>query len=152
MTFHAAVAKFHADYRVAELMIREGDAWIVSLRPGQLTLGSMLISSKTDASSFASFDPAGGVEFFELVRQAERAVAHLFGAVRINCIALMMKDPIVHFHLIPRYQRAATYLGRSWEDPDWPKPPTFRDVPVDADVIPTLVAAVTEAFNLQAQK
>ena len=36
---------------------------------------------------------------------------------------LMMVDPHVHFHVIPRYASQRDFLGLSFVDQDWPKPP-----------------------------
>ena len=35
----------------------------------------------------------------------------------------MMFDPHVHFHVIPRYASQRDFLGLSFVDQDWPKPP-----------------------------
>jgi diadenosine tetraphosphate (Ap4A) HIT family hydrolase len=32
----------------------------------------------------------------------------------------MMKDPNVHFHLIPRYSSEFEFAGQKFFDPDWP--------------------------------
>jgi len=36
---------------------------------------------------------------------------------------LMMVDPDVHFHVLPRYENPREFGGRTHNDRFWPKPP-----------------------------
>jgi len=36
---------------------------------------------------------------------------------------LMMVDPDVHFHVLPRYAKERNYEGLRFEDKSWPGPP-----------------------------
>jgi len=40
----------------------------------------------------------------------------------------MMRDPIVHFHIIPRYSSPVSMGGFTIEDADWPNPLRIRSV------------------------
>ena len=42
---------------------------------------------------------------------------------RINYLMLMMVDPNVHFHVIPRYSEARQWDGVEFPDAGWPGPP-----------------------------
>jgi diadenosine tetraphosphate (Ap4A) HIT family hydrolase len=42
---------------------------------------------------------------------------------RINYLMLMMVDPHVHFHVIPRYAVAREFGTLSFPDKGWPGPP-----------------------------
>ena len=44
-----------------------------------------------------------------------------FGAKKFNYLALMMYDPEVHFHVIPRYDVPVLFEGCEFVDPDWPE-------------------------------
>ena len=64
---------------------------------------------------------------------AEDAAGALFGAVRLNALCLMMKDPLFHFHLLPRYAAPVDFAGRPWVDDGWPGPPALADDQVQDD-------------------
>lgn len=42
---------------------------------------------------------------------------------KINYLMLMMVDPHVHFHVIPRYDGAREWNSREFVDVGWPKVP-----------------------------
>ena len=44
---------------------------------------------------------------------------------KINYLMLMMVDPDVHFHVIPRYAGARDHAGASFPDAGWPGPPAL---------------------------
>jgi diadenosine tetraphosphate (Ap4A) HIT family hydrolase len=50
----------------------------------------------------------------------EQWLSEAFGAEKFNYLALMMKDPEVHFHVIPRYSQPVDFAGKSFVDQDWP--------------------------------
>jgi diadenosine tetraphosphate (Ap4A) HIT family hydrolase len=39
---------------------------------------------------------------------------------------LMMVDPDVHFHVIPRYSGTRSFLGADYRDAGWPGPPNLE--------------------------
>ena len=49
-----------------------------------------------------------------------------FDYEKINYMLLMMVDPQVHFHVIPRYGSSRELAGRPYDDPFWPGPPDVR--------------------------
>ena len=51
---------------------------------------------------------------------------------KINYLMLMMVDPDVHFHVLPRYSGTRTLLGVTYPDAGWPGPPAL-DQAVDLD-------------------
>jgi diadenosine tetraphosphate (Ap4A) HIT family hydrolase len=56
--------------------------------------------------------------------------AALRGAIaydRINYLMLMMVDPHVHFHVIPRYSGERAACGITITDKGWPKVPALGD-------------------------
>jgi len=44
----------------------------------------------------------------------------LYGAVKFNYHANMMKENFVHFHAIPRYDKDIERYGMKWIDKEWP--------------------------------
>ena len=61
----------------------------------------------------------------------------LFGFERINYLMLMMVDPDVHFHVLPRYGSARTFAGVTFEDAGWPGPPRLDVVNAGAAAVIT---------------
>jgi diadenosine tetraphosphate (Ap4A) HIT family hydrolase len=69
----------------------------------------------------------------------ERTLATVFRFQKINYLALMMVDPHVHFHVIPRYSEPPAFDGASFPDHAWPKPP---DVTAALPLTPEQMAAL----------
>jgi len=61
------------------------------------------------------------VEFAHVVKDVERSLKRSFSYDKINYLMLMMKDPHLHFHIIPRYAAPRMFAGIQWTDDDWPK-------------------------------
>ena len=56
-------------------------------------------------------------------RTSSACCAPTFDFQKINYLALMMVDPHVHFHVIPRYSSSREFGGATCLDAAWPKPP-----------------------------
>jgi diadenosine tetraphosphate (Ap4A) HIT family hydrolase len=108
-----------------ESLVREYEHWVVLIRPVQVTLGSVIIASKSEARSFGALRPEEMAEWPGIVRTFESAIAKHFGAEKFNYLALMMVDPNPHFHGIPRYRGAVDFQGQSFTDENFPKPPSL---------------------------
>ena len=59
-------------------------------------------------------------EFGTVCKDLEQVIRATFGAEKFNYLALMMYDPEVHFHVIPRYSTNVEFAGVLFKDPDWP--------------------------------
>ncbi|SFX08933.1 hypothetical protein [Marinospirillum alkaliphilum] len=130
-----ALKVFQEKFRVHELSIAETPGWILSVRPQQLTLGSMVLSVQTEAKSFAELTACQCQEMGQLLAHAEQLVKERLDAVRINVLCLMMQDPLLHFHVFPRYAEPLQFAGQVWQDEDWPGPPLIRPVVTDQAVL-----------------
>ena len=97
--------------------------WSVLLRPKQVTLGSMVLVARDDVRSLGGLSVSAAQEFPLIVAAIEAALRESLGAVKFNYLCLMMVDPQVHFHVIPRYEVPAQLDGQSYPDAFWPKPP-----------------------------
>lgn len=80
---------------------------------------------------------------------AEHLAKEQFAAVRINVICLMMKDPVVHFHVLPRFDREMELYGERWRDEDWPGPPVLRRVETSEDVLLKMVQHLRLAVGVK---
>lgn len=103
--------------------LREYRSWVVLLRPTQPTLGSLILACKEDATSLGAVSSAAYAELSTAIADLERALRRAFDFRKINYLALMMVDPHVHFHVIPRYSEPREFDGARCEDAAWPKPP-----------------------------
>jgi diadenosine tetraphosphate (Ap4A) HIT family hydrolase len=138
------MSDFRKIFRLEELTVHEEAGWAISVRPGQLTLGSMVVSSSTGRLDFQELDGDAAAGLAAAFARVERLAKERLGAVRVNLVCLMMKDPVVHFHVIPRYDAPIERYGQRWEDTDWPGPPTFGPVPTDDGVLRELVRDLSE--------
>ena len=114
---------FRAKFRVEELGILKFTHWTWSVRAMQTTLGASILSLNVPASRWADASPAAMAELHTVINTVETRLKKRFDYDRINYLMLMMVDPHVHFHILPRYQTSRTFAGREWVDRTWPKPP-----------------------------
>jgi diadenosine tetraphosphate (Ap4A) HIT family hydrolase len=108
-------------------LIHEYQHWLVLLRPAQPTLGSLVLAARSDARAFAQLSPEAFAELARAVADIERVLGGAVAYQRINYLMLMMVDPHVHFHVIPRYQGTREHSGLVFEDKGWPGPPSLGD-------------------------
>ena len=108
-------------------LIREYAHWVVLLRPAQPTLGSLVLAAKSPATAFADLEPAAFTEMGSVIGAIETALKAAVSYERINYLMLMMVDPNVHFHVIPRYEGRRAVGGISIPDSSWPKPPVLSE-------------------------
>jgi len=128
-------------------LIREFEHWLVLLRPAQATLGSLVLAAKSDATAYSELPPEGFAEQARVIAAIERALAGFVDYERINYLMLMMVDPNVHFHVVPRYAQARSWGGIDFPDAGWPGPPQLGSaVKLDADQIKRLAAEIALNF------
>ncbi|MFL6730633.1 MAG: HIT family protein [Sphingomicrobium sp.] len=106
-----------------ETLVREFEHWVVLVRPAQVTLGSLVLAAKSDATAYGQLPRAAFAEQADAVAAIERALRAFTACERINYLMLMMVDPNVHFHVIPRYSSARSWMGVEFPDAGWPGPP-----------------------------
>ncbi len=104
-------------------LLCEYRSWVVLLRQAQPTLGSLVLACKEDATSLGKVSSAAYVELGTAIADLEHALRASFDCQKINYLALMMVDPHVHFHVIPRYSEERKFEGSTFLDAAWPKPP-----------------------------
>lgn len=113
-------------------MIKEFEHWVVLFRDKQVTIGSLIIMSKElDKTSLGSVSSAAWEEFGRVTAFVEQTLTKAFGAEKFNYLALMMYDPEVHFHVIPRYSTPVNFNGKEYMDPDWPN--ATQRIAIDLD-------------------
>jgi diadenosine tetraphosphate (Ap4A) HIT family hydrolase len=124
-------------------LVRDYRHWSVLLRPAQVTLGALVLAAKSDALSLAALEPAAFAELADVARDIEAALRLFPPAEKINYLMLMMVDPHVHFHVLPRYAGARRFEGVDFEDRGWPGPPDLKAAPpITADLFSRLLHTV----------
>lgn len=106
-----------------ETLIEEFDHWLLLLRPAQPTLGALILAAKSDVTAFADLPDAAFAELALVSRAIETALNAAVAHEKLNYLMLMMVDPHVHYHVIPRYSGSRTHDGVVYQDHGWPKLP-----------------------------
>ena len=106
-------------------LLREYDHWVVLLRPVQATLGALILACKDDATRYSEISPEAFTEMGRVIVDIEGALGRLFDYRKLNYLMLMMVDPDVHYHVLPRYDTQQTFAGCTFADPGWPGPPNI---------------------------
>ncbi|WP_324749280.1 HIT family protein [Sphingomonas sp. LY54] len=104
-------------------LVADYEHWVVLLRPAQPTLGSLILAAKGDYLAFSDLPPAAFEQMHEVVGAIEATLAKAVGYQKVNYLMLMMVDPHVHYHVIPRYDGERSHGPITIGDPGWPKLP-----------------------------
>ena len=110
-----------------DTLLSEGRHWALLLRPVQPTLGSLVLCATADIRAYGDLPDEAFVEQRRCVSAAERVLREFVGYERINYLMLMMVDPHVHFHVIPRYDGVRSFGGDDFPDVGWPGPPALSE-------------------------
>lgn len=129
-------------------LVREFEHWVILLRPAQVTLGCLVLAAKSDATAYSNLPHEAFVEQADAVAAIEAALASFVRYERINYLMLMMVDPNVHFHVIPRYPEARSWDGVEFHDAGWPGQPRLDSaVKLDEEQLRRLTAQVASNFR-----
>lgn len=109
--------------------------WCVLLRPAQVTLGALVLGAKSEATAFPDLPVEAFTELHRVTADIETALKAFRPFGRINYLMLMMVDPHVHFHVLPRYESTPDYHGTSFADAGWPGPPDLKSATLASEGI-----------------
>jgi diadenosine tetraphosphate (Ap4A) HIT family hydrolase len=101
---------------------------------------------KEKARRFGEIGAGASAELHRVVARVEKVLGEAFQNDKINYLMLMMVDPDVHFHVLPRYASAREYAGTTFTDESWPGPPQIGKA---LDVPPAVLEALRR--DLQAR-
>ncbi len=104
-------------------LVKSFDHWHVLVRPAQPTLASLVLVCSDATDHFGGISREASTELQRATSEIERVLGELFRYDKINYLMLMMVDPDVHFHVIPRYAEKRDYRDLSFQDASWPGPP-----------------------------
>ena len=91
-------------------LIKEFDHWLVLLRPAQVTLGSLVLAAKGDATAYGDLPREAFTEQGEVVAAVERLLRDFVDYEKI-------------YYVMPRYAGSREWNGIEFPDVGWPKAP-----------------------------
>ncbi|MFO7853995.1 MAG: hypothetical protein R6V44_02005 [Paracoccaceae bacterium] len=103
--------------------IAETAHWAVMLRPAQPVLGALVVACKAPARSLGAAGPEAMADLAAAAAGVEAMLAATVRPAKLNWLALMMVDPDLHFHVLPRYPETREAAGVALPDAGWPGPP-----------------------------
>lgn len=95
------------------------------LRPQQVTLGSLVLASREPVQQFSALSDENFSGMGPVIRRIEAMLQSIVQYEKLNYLMLMMVDPDVHFHVIPRYSTERHFGGLIFPDAGWPGPPNL---------------------------
>lgn len=144
----AGLKDFENKFKIEQLLIATHAGWRISLRPSQTTLGSLVVSCRSGTPRVESLDEEAQASLGVVLAVCDRVLRQTYDCELVNYLALMLVDPIVHFHVIPRYSGPAERFGMKWTDADWPKPPALGDAnPVSEAVLGAIASELQPPFS-----
>lgn len=141
------ISTTHRKFGYPDTLIAETEAWSVLLRPQQVTLGALVLIAREPAEAFSALSAGAFADLGRAVSGIEQMLGATVSYKKINYLMLMMVDPDVHFHVIPRYQGERELAGVRVADAGWPGPPDLKTyvAPGEAEVA-ALIGALTEQW------
>jgi diadenosine tetraphosphate (Ap4A) HIT family hydrolase len=117
-------------FKFPELLIKEYENWYLLLRFEQPTLGSLILITKNGETQYSEINDAAFIEFSKIVKEIEPVLKSKFKCSKINYLMLMMQDPEVHYHIIPRYSKDILFHDVLFKDFGWPLLPKLDKINV----------------------
>lgn len=111
-----ACCNFDEKFNTKENLIKEYNFWNVLIRKNHTKLGACVVVTKRHIERFSDTTEEEIIEFGKIVKDLENALKKSFNYDKINWLMLMMKDPHVHFHVMPRYNEPRNFAGIEWKD------------------------------------
>ena len=106
-------------------LVAETEYWLVLVRPQQPTYGALVLVCKEEAKAFSDLTSAAFTDMKQAIDGIEALLRHTVAYERINYLMLMMVDPDVHFHVIPRHAGSRRFGDVEIADAGWPGPPAL---------------------------
>ena len=119
---HSTMQKFG----YPQTSIKDYSHWALVLRPQQVTLGSLVLICREEAQAFSKISSEAFLELPLAIREVEHSLQEAFSYEKLNYLMLMMVDPEVHFHIIPRYSGPKSFSQQQFSDAGWPGPPNLK--------------------------
>lgn len=131
-----------------ESLIKTYQHWHVLLRPGQPTIGSLVLICKEDVHAYSAISDEAAQEQQQIISDIEHVLKKRFDYCKINYLMLMMVDPAVHFHVIPRYEFTVSFCDKDFDDKSWPTAPDLaHDLALEPVYQQELLATLKADFS-----
>ena len=104
-----------------------------------------MLAAKSDARSYGELSAEAFGEQATIVSRIEATLVRFTGHEKINYLMLMMVDPHVHFHVVPRYEGSRSFDDADYPDAGWPGMPALSTAPMlDEGTIGRMIARLRE--------
>jgi len=123
--------------------------WSVQIRPQQATLGSLILLAHGTSKTLGDLPDDAHTELGKISRDIETTL-NRFGAQKINYLMLMMVDPHVHFHVIPRYPTNVLFESINFTDPGWPGLPDLAYSASEPNAAKQVCATLRDSWQMGA--
>lgn len=128
-------------------LVHEYEHWLVLVRSEQITAGSLVVACRGEETSFGQLPREACAELADVTADLERTLAAELVYDKINYLMLMMVDPHVHFHVLPRYAAEREVCGVRFVDTGWPKTPALAEtVPMTPEQLRELTLRLRAAW------
>jgi diadenosine tetraphosphate (Ap4A) HIT family hydrolase len=128
--------------------VAETQHWCILARPQQVTLGALILVAKSDVQSFRALPPEAYADMQSATARIENGLQHFRPYDKINYLMLMMVDPHVHMHVIPRYAHEQMFADVTFKDVAWPAAPDLKTAPaLSALQFAEIVKGLQRAFG-----
>jgi diadenosine tetraphosphate (Ap4A) HIT family hydrolase len=125
-------------------LVRAYQHWSVLVRREQVTAGSLVLAAQGEARRLSDLPLEAFTEFGTVVVDLERVLSEFVGYDKINYLMLMMVDPHVHYHVLPRHAEPREICGVRIVDHGWPKAPSLGET---TTLTPDRLEAVRDALR-----
>ena len=134
-----------------DTLVRPYEHWAVLVRRQQVTAGSLVVACWEEFTRLGAMPAAAFSELSVVTRHLEAALDRAFRFDKINYLMLMMVDPHVHWHVIPRYASERAACGVTFVDAAWPRPPALdRSVTLSEEQVRCLLALLRSSWPADA--
>jgi diadenosine tetraphosphate (Ap4A) HIT family hydrolase len=138
---------FIEKFKINQLKLKAIGSWIISLRPQQPTIGSLVLTLNRSCPSLSELSTNEAKDLSECFKEIEFALNREFNPQKFNYLALMMYDEQVHFHVIPRYESNIEINNELFIDKAWPGPPSLEPLVISKVSIEIIYDRLVSAFN-----
>ena len=97
-------------------LVRTYKYWYVLLSPDQSILGSLIMLCREPATSFADLSEAAILEYGMVLKHITQVLCRKFDNDKSKYLMLMISDPAVHFHIIPKHENLVKCTGEIFTD------------------------------------
>lgn len=125
MTSTQADLSFLSGFGYPATLIRDYPDWVVLLRPRQATLGALVLAHKGAVPHLSDVSAEAFRGLKPVIDDLETTLRKAFEYQKLNYLMLMMVDPFVHWHVLPRYEGPRSFAGVTFTDPGWPALPNL---------------------------